>query len=354
MKSVKLNWTDVSPSQYPNLKNDLELATETALNYTIGALQLFARGDKKTLLHRDRFFGKFNEDRYHVVEKTFMDIRDELLNGQMIYNVSQVSLSSTNVYGSSSPDSNNHEINIYGKFLKAPLLGQDSKFGVIIHETSHNVVDHILDQHGTYSLADTEALAKNDPDKATHCAECYEYFVEFGVQAGLISDNSVRLEPFLPKIGNLYGGGIIFYVDKTKRHGYIATPFDQSTGIIWGEYGVKVPTNLRTDSGKVATDKIIKTLGVGSYAARLCYDLELNGYSDWYLPNKWQLDKLWTQRKIVGGFTLDEDDGKESTYWTSNDHKTYPGDAWSMRFRHGTKRPDDKRKLFRVRAIRSF
>ena len=34
-------------------------------------------------------------------------------------------------------------------------------------------------------------------------------------------------------IGDHHGGGIIFYLDSTKKHGLIAANTDQSTGISW-------------------------------------------------------------------------------------------------------------------------
>jgi hypothetical protein len=195
MKPVKLVWADNSANDYPNLQKDLELATETALRYVRGALYVLYNGYElkssyridKGKKHFERFFGAFDDGRYTTVIKAFKDIHNELSTRQMTYYVSKENLDSKKLYGSSQENQADGNINIFGLYLKAPLLGQDSKYGVIIHETSHNVIDHISDQNATYSLAETEALARKDPERATHCAESYEYYVEFGVASGLIT-----------------------------------------------------------------------------------------------------------------------------------------------------------------------
>jgi hypothetical protein len=121
------------------------------------------------------------------VTKTFEDICDELNLRQMTYVISKANLASDDLYGSSFENHADGRIEIFGHFLKVPLTGQDAKFGVIVHETSHNVSHQISDQNATYSLAETEELARSALEKAVHCAERFEYYVEFGVSSRLIT-----------------------------------------------------------------------------------------------------------------------------------------------------------------------
>lgn len=50
------------------------------------------------------------------------------------------------------------------------------------------------------------------------------------------------------------------------------------------------------------TDKIVAALGNGNYAAKLCSDLVLNGFSDWYLPSIEELNQLRINKNVIGGF----------------------------------------------------
>ncbi len=88
-------------------------------------------------------------------------------------------------------------------------------------------------------------------------------------------------------IGDTYQGGIIFYLDASGCHGLISAATDQSTGGI--PYGNTVLTNSFNSGigdGFGNTFNIINTYtNIGTYAAKLCNDLNLNSYTDWYLPS---------------------------------------------------------------------
>lgn len=148
-------------------------------------------------------------------------------------------------------------------------------------------------------------------------------------------------------IGQSYGGGIIFYLDGTSKHGLIAAPSDQSTSIQWNN-GSFVPTNTyqgEIGKGQPNTTAIVIAQGVGIYAAILCDQLVLNGYSDWFLPSKNELNLLYQQRNLVGGFSY-------ANYWSSPEYDTQR--AWYQFFPHGVQYFADKSSLACVRAIRAF
>jgi hypothetical protein len=131
-----------------------------------------------------------------------------------------------------------------------------------------------------------------------------------------------------PTIGLAYGGGIVFYLDGTGQHGLISATSDQGTGVQWynGSYISTGASGTAVGTGQANTTAIVTTQGAGTYAASTCDQLVLNGFSDWYLPSKDELQELYLQKTIVGGFT-------SNYYWSSSEIAgTY---AWSQRFSDG-------------------
>ena len=148
----------------------------------------------------------------------------------------------------------------------------------------------------------------------------------------------------LVQIGDYYEGGIVFWIDGTG-HGLIAPQQDQSTSVQWGCYGTSIPGATSLTDGNTNTTAIYNNCATRPIAASTCYDLVLNGYNDWFLPAKDQLNYLYQQRALVGGFT-------NSYYWSSSEYNAY--DAWKQYFTNGNQFNNDKNFTFYVRCVRSF
>jgi hypothetical protein len=148
-------------------------------------------------------------------------------------------------------------------------------------------------------------------------------------------------------IGQSYGGGIIFYIDGTGQHGLIAATSDQSTGAQWGCYGTIIGANGTTiGTGQSNSTIIINGCNEANIAARICEDLVLNGYSDWYLPSKDELNQMYLKKTIIGGFS-------GWWYWSSSEYDAYG--AWDQAFDDGSQHHSGNKNTNKpVRAIRSF
>jgi hypothetical protein len=156
-------------------------------------------------------------------------------------------------------------------------------------------------------------------------------------------------------IGESYGGGIVFYVYDGGQHGLIAAVADQSYSIIWYG-GTFTNTRARADgvgAGLKNTAIIIANQGSGNgeaFAATVCneYSVTVGGvtYGDWYLPSKHELNLLYLQKNVVGGFT------NSSYYWSSTETSNLL--ASIQYFGYPIQANSNKSVTNPVRAVRAF
>jgi hypothetical protein len=168
----------------------------------------------------------------------------------------------------------------------------------------------------------------------------------------------VNSVPGKHQVGDTWGGGKIFWLDGTGQHGLIAASGDQSAkGAAWNP-GEAVVTGANADliySGQANTEKIVGAQGNNSpYAAKLCADFKASSgnmdYNDWYLPSKNELNLLYQQKGIIGGFNI-----SSGIYWSSTESTATPEtSAWEQEFRFGSQHEDDKDLPDQVRCIRKF
>ncbi|MEI6142245.1 MAG: hypothetical protein WCP85_23430 [Mariniphaga sp.] len=158
------------------------------------------------------------------------------------------------------------------------------------------------------------------------------------------------------EVGLVYQGGIIFWLDATGQHGLIAASDDQSTGITWYNeiYRYTGSTGDGLYAGAMNTAMIVSLqmsdYQGGNFAAKVCADYTYTyggvTYGDWYLPSKYELNLLYLQRAIVGGFA-------NTYYWSSTEVSS--NFVWGQSFENGNQGAGGKEYTStRVRAIRAF
>jgi uncharacterized protein (TIGR02145 family) len=176
--------------------------------------------------------------------------------------------------------------------------------------------------------------------------------------AGTVYGNEISfITPIV--IGDSFQGGIIAYIFQPGDPGYaegeqhylIAAPSDQGTVAAWGCVGTIISgaDGILIGTGIQNTYEIINGCGEAGIVARLCSDLELNGYDDWYLPSKDELNQLYINRDVIGGF-IDE------AYWSSTEYFSYYPNlfAYNQSFATGASAGTWKSESYHVRAIRVY
>lgn len=148
------------------------------------------------------------------------------------------------------------------------------------------------------------------------------------------------------KIGDLYGGGIVFYLDATGKHGLIsALPGNNHSGE-WGCMGVSVPgTKTEIGTGQANT-KLIIAACTADNAAKWCDDLVDNGYKDWFLPSRDELAEMYKYKDLIGF--------NDVARWSSSEADA--NTAWAQGFgpASGGSATFNKNIVNGIRAIRAF
>jgi hypothetical protein len=185
--------------------------------------------------------------------------------------------------------------------------------------------------------------------------------------AGFYCYNGALWAPFYHSahyVGELYGGGVIFWLDQTGQHGLICSMADLSTGMTWSNVtSTLIGPSAQSDwNGQGNTNAIIGQSGHTTSAAKLCHDYinqdyGTGVYSDWYLPSTDQLSLMY-QSKYQVNQTLDNDGNSATTaiartyYWSSNEHSD--SGAWRFDFSHGYTDGTSKSGSNYIRAFRYF
>ena len=165
-------------------------------------------------------------------------------------------------------------------------------------------------------------------------------------------------------IGDTYGGGKVAYLmqpgdttyNANVQHGLIASISDIGQGSPWSSASTSTTVvcnalGVNLLQGISNTDSIIKYNPSPTITAAAIAKAHRGGnYSDWYLPNKNELNKLYIGRIAIGTTV-------NGGYWSSSEFdatNSYKFHAWYQNFNSGSPDVSLKNAVGYVRAIRAF
>ena len=159
-----------------------------------------------------------------------------------------------------------------------------------------------------------------------------------------------------PEVGDLYGGGYVFYVDGSN--GLTITDAAVAEEISWGPAGTDIagdnsgvaPELTAIGDGQANTTAIITELGSDTAisVAGICNNLVYRGFDDWYLPS---IGELTEMKAAFGWELLGIDDVQLGRgFWSSSEY-----DADNVYVRHNDGEfARYKEGLHDLFAVRSF
>lgn len=236
--------------------------------------------------------------------------------------------------------------------------------------------------YGTHSFP-SEATAVDQGDGTykfeKKCTECgYSVVVssanvgDIGPAGGIVfydkgeySDGWRFLEAAPRDLGTVDGVVVVNYTSTKTLYffGYYRNSYNGSNLYVNGTktYNAANCTGKAIGTGKSNTELLVNAMGnnpysqdsgaktIENYPAKLCSDLEYNGFDDWFLPSRDELVLMCSNMTKIGGFVTNDN----YYYWSSSESYE-PTRICAVNFKEGFVGDPYRKDYARVRAIRAF
>ena len=185
-----------------------------------------------------------------------------------------------------------------------------------------------------------------------------------------------ELDSDILQIGSFYEGGLVIWIDESGKHGLVCA--DGYKEGPWGtEIIIKYPCDdfyeKGSDYGMQFTKFIVEFASVSASrekwyssakkkymtAARYCLELDLNGFTGWYLPTSKEMKLIYDNREILDKAINKRhnfDKGiRRGKYWCSNLHNLFfSKNAWAFDLVNAEQPLEPRDSALCVRAVRRF
>jgi hypothetical protein len=162
----------------------------------------------------------------------------------------------------------------------------------------------------------------------------------------------------VPYIGAYYAGGVVFYLDGAGG-GLVCAVSDQSSGAPWGCFGqvISGADNPSIGGGRQNTMDICMGCAESGIAARICDNVIIGIYGDWFLPSKDELNAMYLNKAAINATAIANGGSAfaDNFYWSSTEQGSSQGyTAWAQYFISDYQTEIGKTASYPVRAVRSF
>lgn len=157
-------------------------------------------------------------------------------------------------------------------------------------------------------------LKLKNPKDSLRYLSCIKISGCDSLRLGILKPNksdSLRL-PCILSVGKVYGGGEVFYLDATGKHGMVVSELLQ-----WIEWGEEIETGATsTSDGFSNTMKILEVYKNSKIpsAAKIANSYRGGGFTNWYLPSKDELQLMYDYT-----FYIKKSSEQASALWTSTE-----------------------------------
>lgn len=152
----------------------------------------------------------------------------------------------------------------------------------------------------------------------------------------------------IAQIGDQIEGGLLFYLDDSNSRGLVVTSNDIGQ-FEWGcmDEVINETSATALGYGYANSLNIVSNCNEIPIAASVCLNLNYLGYSDWFLPSKFELEQIYeiSGDENIGNF-------EDSWYWSSTQYDN--NSTWVVDFNNGLVASNDKSAQGNVRGIRAF
>jgi len=149
-------------------------------------------------------------------------------------------------------------------------------------------------------------------------------------------------------VGEFYGGGIVFHVYDGGQHGLITAVVEDSKRKQRqsGAYADTIDFRGGIGAGKIITERVITFKEARTGDTQVSANNQVGNFSDWYLPTRYDLNLLYLNRAVIGGYA-DFAKGWKLTGVSSLN-------VWYQSFITGARFTNGKDDAVYVRVLRKF